>query len=433
MARDLGMSRDTLAVILGGGQGTRLFPLTELRAKPAVPLGGKYRLIDIPVSNCINSDIIRIFVLTQFNSASLNRHIVQTYRFSRFSDGFVEVLAAEQTPINKNWFQGTADAVRQSQAHFEQWKHQHVLILSGDHLYRMDYRKFLARHIETGADLTVSVIPATREAATGFGLLKTDDTGRIVEFREKPPDEELDEMMVDTSQFGLSPDQAVTRPFIASMGIYLFRRGILRELLEDQEEAYDFGREVIPQAIQNFNVQAYLFSGYWEDIGTIKAFYQANMDMTRPLPDFNFFDAEAPIYTRPRFLPGSKILNSEISQSIITEGCIINDARITGSIIGIRSRIEHGSVMEDTLMMGADFYQSLDELADDQANNRMRIGVGENSHIRKAIIDKDARIGSNVRLLNEAGVENADGPGYYIRDGIIIVPKGGVVADGTVV
>jgi glucose-1-phosphate adenylyltransferase len=425
--------RDTLAVILGGGQGSRLFPLTELRAKPAVPLGGKYRLIDIPVSNCINSDIIRMFVLTQYNSASLNRHIVRTYRFSRFSDGFVEVLAAEQTPGNREWFQGTADAVRQSLPHLEQWKHDNLLILSGDHLYRMDYRKFLARHIETGADLTISVIPANRAAAKDFGLLKTDESGRVVEFREKPPEDELDHMSVDTSQFGLSPEQAAGRPFIASMGIYVFKRGVMRELLGHHSSAVDFGRELIPEAIENFNVQAYLFTGYWEDIGTISAFFQANMEMTRPLPDFNFFDAEAPIYTGPRYLPGSKILRSEITQSIITEGCIINDARISGSIIGIRSRIEHGAAVEQTLMMGADFYQTLDELADDQANSRIRIGVGEKSYIRRAIIDKNARIGANVRLANEAGIENADGDGYYIRDGIIIVPKNGVVPDGTVI
>jgi glucose-1-phosphate adenylyltransferase len=426
-------TRETLAVILGGGQGSRLFPLTEFRAKPAVPLGGKYRLIDIPVSNCINSDIIRIFVLTQFNSASLNRHIVRTYRFSRFSDGFVEVLAAEQTPGNRDWFQGTADAVRQSLPHLEQWKHDNLLILSGDHLYRMDYRKFLKRHVETGADLTISVIPANRAAATGFGLLKTDESGRVVEFREKPGEDELDHMMVDTAQFGLSPEQAATRPFIASMGIYVFKRGMLRELLSHHSTSVDFGRELIPEAINNFNVQAHLFTGYWEDIGTISAFFHANMEMTRPLPDFNFFDAEAPIYTRPRYLPGSKILKSDVTQSIITEGCIINDARVTGSIIGIRSRIEHGATVEQVLMMGADFYQTLDELADDQANHRIRIGIGENSHVRRAIIDKNARIGANVRLVNESSVDYADGNGYYIRDGIIIVPKNGVVPDGTVV
>lgn len=426
-------TRETLAVILGGGQGSRLFPLTEFRAKPAVPLGGKYRLIDIPVSNCINSDIIRIFVLTQYNSASLNRHLVRTYRFSRFSDGFVEVLAAEQTPGNRDWFQGTADAVRQSLPHLEQWKHDNLLILSGDHLYRMDYRKFLARHEETGADLTISVIPASRDAAREFGLLKTDETGRVVEFREKPPEHELDRMMVDTAAFGLSPEQAAARPFIASMGIYVFKRGMLRELLNRDTNSLDFGRELIPEAIKDFNVQAHLFTGYWEDIGTISAFFHANMEMTKPLPDFNFFDAEAPIYTRPRYLPGSKILRSEFTQSIITEGCIINDARVTGSIIGIRSRIEHGASVDQVLMMGADFYQTLDELADDQSHQRIRIGIGENSHVRRAIIDKNARIGANVRLYNDRGIDNADGDGYYIRDGIIVVPKDGVIKPGTIV
>jgi glucose-1-phosphate adenylyltransferase len=426
-------TRETVAVILGGGQGSRLHPLTELRAKPAVPLGGKYRLIDIPVSNCINSDIIKMYVLTQYNSASLNRHISRTYRFSRFSDGFVEVLAAEQTPSSGAWFQGTADAVRQSFGHIDLWKHDTILILSGDHLYRMDYRKFLARHEETNADVTVSVIPATRTAATGFGLLKTDDDGRIVEFREKPPEPELDEMRVDTTKFGLSPATAEAKPFIASMGIYIFKKEVLRELLDSHTDAVDFGKEFIPLALKDYNVQAFLFTGYWEDIGTISAFYNANIEMTRHLPAFNFFDAEAPIFTRPRHLPGSKILNSHVQQSIITEGCIVNDSRISGSIIGIRSRIESNSILEGTLMMGADFYQTLDELAYDQQHNRIRIGIGQNTHVRRAIIDKNARIGSNVRLLNEARIDELDGPGYYIRDGIIIVPKNGIITDGTVV
>jgi glucose-1-phosphate adenylyltransferase len=374
-----------------------------------------------------------MFVLTQFNSASLNRHIVRTYRFSRFSDGFVEVLAAEQTPGNVDWFQGTADAVRQSLPHIDQWKHDKLLILSGDHLYRMDYRRFLERHYDTDADLTISVIPCDHADATGFGLLKTDATGRVVEFREKPPADELESMAVDTTQFGLSAAESARRPFIASMGIYIFNRSLLRRLLEEHPTAVDFGRELIPAAIHDFNVQAYLFTGYWEDIGTISAFYRANMEMTRPLPDFNFFDAEAPIFTRPRYIPGSKISNSEIKHSIITEGCIINDSHISGSIIGVRSRIEAGSHIDGVLMMGADFYQSLDELALDQASGNIRIGVGENTVIRRAIIDKNARIGSNVRLLNEANVQSLDGDGFYVRDGIIIVPKNGVVPDGTAV
>jgi len=426
-------TRETVAIILGGGQGTRLFPLTEMRAKPAVPLGGKYRLIDIPVSNCINSDIIKIFVLTQFNSASLNQHIVRTYRFSRFSDGYVDVLAAEQTPGNRDWFQGTADAVRQVFPHIDEWKQNTVLILSGDHLYRMDYRKFLARHAETDADLTVSVIPTRRDIASGFGLLKTDETGRIVEFKEKPRGDDLEAMSVDSTTFGLSPEQAEQRPFIASMGIYIFKKEVLRDLLDHHGTAVDFGGEIIPAAIKNYNVQAYLFTGYWEDIGTIKAFYQANIEMTRPLPDFNFFDAEAPIFTRARFLPGSKVLNAHIQSSIITEGCIINECRIVNSIIGIRSRVESGAVLEGTLMMGADFYQTLDEITYDQQNKRTRIGIGENTHLRKAIVDKNARIGANVRLLNDGNLDNFDGDGFYIRDGIIVVPKSGVVPDGTVI
>jgi glucose-1-phosphate adenylyltransferase len=423
--------RDVIAVILGGGAGSRLFPLTEFRAKPAVPLGGKYRLIDIPLSNCINSDIIKVYVLTQYNSASLNRHLARTYRFSRFSDGHVEVLAAEQTPASREWFQGTADAVRQSWEHFDDWKTNTVLILAGDHLYRMDYRKFIDRHRESNADVTVSVIPVSRADAPGFGLLKIDDTGRIVEFREKLPDHELDPMIVDTRPFGLSPEQADARPFLGSMGIYVFKKEVLRDLINNHPNAIDFGRELIPIAIENYNVQSYLFSGYWEDIGTISAFYRANIEMTRPLPDFNFFDAESPIYTHPRYLPGSKLLNTQIATSIICDGCIMANARIHNSVIGVRSRIESGSVVEDTLMMGADFYQTLDELAYDQQHHRVRIGVGENTHIRRAIIDKNARIGNNVRLLNSAKHENFDGPGFYIRDGIVIVPKNGVIPDGT--
>lgn len=425
--------RDVIAVILGGGAGSRLFPLTEFRAKPAVPLGGKYRLIDIPLSNCINSDVIKIYVLTQYNSASLNRHIARTYRFSRFSDGHVEVLAAEQTPKSRDWFQGTADAVRQSWEHFDEWKASTVVILAGDHLYRMDYRKFVDAHREKNADVTVSVIPVSRADAPGFGLLKIDETGRIVEFREKLPDPELDPMIVDTRQFGLSPEEAQARPFLGSMGIYVFKKEVLRDIINNYPNAIDFGREIIPTAIENYNVQAYLFSGYWEDIGTIKAFYRANIEMTRPLPDFNFFDAESPIYTHPRYLPGSKLHNSQILSSIICDGCIISNAKIVNSVIGIRSRVEAGSVIEDTLMMGADFYQTLDELAYDQQHKRTRIGVGENTHIKGAIIDKNARIGSNVRLINTTGIENEDYPGFYIRDGVIIVPKNGVIPDGTVI
>jgi glucose-1-phosphate adenylyltransferase len=427
-------NKDTIAVILGGGVGQRLYPLTRQRAKPAVPLGGKYRLIDIPVSNCINSDIIRIFILTQYNSASLNRHIARTYRFSRFTNGFVEILAAEITPSSPDWFQGTADAVRQCFHHLQDYSDETVLVLSGDHLYRMDYSKFIARHHETNADLTISVTAARTEDASGFGLLKTDDSGRVLEFSEKPKGEELEKMRVDTTKLGLSAEEAQRRPFLASMGIYVFRKDVLGELLLKQmPTAIDFGKEIIPEALSRYNVQAYLFDGYWEDIGTISSFYRANLDMTLPLPPFNAFDAEAPMYTRPRYLPGSKVLDCQVQNSIITEGCILNGATIKNSVIGIRSRVEHGSQLEGVLMMGADYYQTLETMQADIGAGIPRVGVGQNCFIRKAIIDKNARIGSGVRILNEANRQHHDGEGYFIREGIVVVPKNGTIADGTVI
>ncbi|MGH9833045.1 MAG: sugar phosphate nucleotidyltransferase, partial [Blastocatellia bacterium] len=366
------------------------------------------------------------------NSASLNRHIARTYRFSRFSDGFVEILAAEQTPENKNWFQGTADAVRQVMVHVREFDPSHVLILSGDHLYQMDYRKFINRHLDKDADVTVSVIPTDESRASNFGLLKTDDEGRIVEFREKPPADQLDAMRVDTTKLGLNPEEAERRPFIASMGVYLFKYEALRELLKD-DKYKDFGGEVIPAAIGHYRVQAYLFNGHWEDIGTINSFYHANLDLASVMPKFNLFDADAPIYTRPRYLPGTKFVDCEIKDSLISDGSILNRVKISHSVIGIRSRIESGSELEDTLMMGADYYQSLQELADDRQHGFPWIGIGENTVIRKAIIDKNVRIGSNVRILNEAGHENFDGDNYYIREGIVVIPKGSTITDGTII
>ena len=424
-----------LAVILGGGAGKRLFPLTRDRSKPAVPLGGKYRLVDVPISNCINSDVIRMFVLTQYNSASLNRHIATTYRFSPFADGFVEVLAAEQTPESGEWFQGTADAVRQVLPHIRDWRIDTLLILSGDHLYRMDYRKFLARHYETNADITISVIPIAPDSASEFGLLKVDKDGRVVEFREKPAGETLEAMRVDTTSFGLSEDEARARPYLASMGIYVFKYDRLEEVLAEDTSRLDFGKEVIPGSLHKYNVQAYLFNGYWEDIGTINAFYKANLDMTSAIPPFNLFDAEAPLLTRSRYLPPSKINNCEIRDSIISDGCIINGAKINGSIIGLRARIGEGAHLDAAYVMGADYYQTIEDMLGDRNTSRPRIGIGENTLIKRAIIDKNARIGTNVRLLNEGGVQEADGPGgmYYIRDRIIIVPKNGLIPDGTVV
>lgn len=428
-------SRKLLAVILGGGAGTRLFPLTQQRSKPAVPLGGKYRLVDVAISNCINSDVLRMFVLTQYNSASLNRHIAQTYRFSHFSDGFVEILAAEQTPESPQWFQGTADAVRQVLPHIGDWGIDTLLILSGDHLYRMDYRQFLARHYETDADVTVSLIPSDPIDASDFGLLKTDPEGRIVEFKEKPRGLELESMRVDTTTLGLSIEEALARPFLASMGIYVFKYDRLEQLLAEDASWVDFGKDVIPGAIQRGKVQAFVFDGYWGDIGTISAFYKANLDLTSKIPKFNLFDAEAPVYTRARYLPPSKIEESEIRDSIMSEGCIIDGARITNSVIGLRSRISKGVHLDVSFMMGADYYQTIEEMHEDLASGMPRIGIGEGTMIKRAIIDKNARIGSNARLLNDAGVLNADGEGgsFYIRDGIIIVPKNAVVRDGTVV
>ncbi len=429
----MALNDNVAAVILGGGAGSRLFPLTQERSKPAVPLGGKYRLIDVPVSNCINSGITQIFVLTQYNSASLNRHISRTYRFSNFSTGFVEVLAAEQTKERPDWFQGTADAVRQMLPHLRSLQIDTLLILSGDHLYRMDYRDFLARHFVTDADVTISVVPSRREDAEGFGLLKTDERGRIVEFKEKPTGEALEAMLVDTTNFGLTAAESEKRPFLASMGIYVFNYERLVELLNEDESRVDFGGEIIPAAIKNYSVQAYLFKGYWEDIGTIRSFYNANLDLASPLPKFNFFDTESPIYTRSRYLPPSKIHACDIDNSMVSEGCILNGIYARRSIIGLRSRIDFGVRLENAIVMGSDFYESFDELEENIAREMPHVGIGENSIIKNAIIDKNARIGRNVRLVNKNQIETLDGENgsYFIREGIIIVPKNAVIDDDT--
>jgi len=424
---------NVVAVILGGGAGSRLFPLTRERSKPAVPLGGKYRLIDVPVSNCINSNVTQIFVLTQYNSASLNRHISQTYRFSSFSSGFVEILAAEQRRDSPDWYQGTADAVRQILPHLRDWRVKDLLILSGDHLYRMDYRKFLQRHYETEADVTISVVPAKPADAEGFGLLKTDTDGRIVEFREKPTGEALEAMRVDTTSLGIGSEEAAAKPFLASMGIYIFNYEKLLDLLDEGPTRVDFGGEIIPAAIDRYNVQAYLFDDYWEDIGTIRAFYDANLDLASPLPKFNFFNTEAPIYTRSRHLPPSKLHGCDIDNSMVSEGCILNGVYARNSIIGLRSRIDVGVRIENSIVMGSDFFETLDEIKADIEQGTPLYGIGANTLIKRAIVDKNVRIGKNVKLLNQAGVANHDGQNgsYYIRDGIIIVPKGAVVPDGT--
>ncbi len=425
-----------LAIILGGGAGTRLYPLTKLRAKPAVPLAGKYRLIDIPVSNCINSEIVKIYVLTQFNSASLNRHLARAYNFAGFQEGFVEVLAAQQTTDNPQWFQGTADAVRQYLWLFREWDVDEYLILSGDHLYRMDYSAFVHRHRDTNADITLSVVPVDAKKATSLGLMKIDQKGRVIDFSEKPKGEALAQMEVDTTLLGLTADKAKENPFIASMGIYVFKKKILEDLLKLHESATDFGKEIIPSSADEFNLQAYLFDGYWEDIGTIEAFFDANLALTKqPSPPFSFYDEKAPIYTRGRYLPPTKMLNCNVTESMIGEGCILKDCRIHHSVLGIRTRIEANCTIEDALLMGSDFYETLPERSSNLDFGQIPVGIGEGTTIRRAIIDKNARIGKNVMIVNKEGVEEANREelGFYVRSGIVVVIKNATIADGTVI
>jgi len=413
---------DCLAVILGGGRGSRLFPLTQKRSKPAVPIGGKYRLIDIPISACLNSDLRRIFVLTQYNSESLNKHISQTYKFDVFSDAFVTILAAEQTEDNPEWFQGTADAVRQSMRHLRSHQGREVLILSGDQLFQMDFRALQQTHRQNQADATVAVIPVARDKASGFGILKIDGQGRIVTFEEKPGPERLDALESDIPGSG--------RGFLASMGIYLFGREALERAMADRG-LVDFGRHVLPQAIGHSRVQAHLFQGYWEDVGTIASYYQANLALTERMPPFDFYDMERPVYTESRFLPATKVEGCTLRASLVSEGCILMAAEIEHSLIGIRSRIGQGARLRHMLMLGADTFETLGEIDQALARGVPPMGIGEGTTIERTIVDKNARIGRGVRILNEARVQHADGFGHYIRDGIVIVPKGGIIPDGT--
>ncbi|MGF1479154.1 MAG: glucose-1-phosphate adenylyltransferase [Cyanophyceae cyanobacterium] len=428
--------KNVLGIILGGGAGTRLYPLTKLRAKPAVPLAGKYRLIDIPVSNCINSEITKIYVLTQYNSASLNRHLTRTYSFPGFTEGFVEVLAAQQTAENDGWFQGTADAVRQYLWLMREWKVDEHLILSGDHLYRMDYRHFIEHHRATDADITLSVLPIDEKRASSFGLMKIDDNGRIIDFSEKPKGDALKQMQVDTTTLGLSSELAKESPYIASMGIYVFKKDVLIKLLEENPEQTDFGKEILPSSATDYNVQAYLYKDYWEDIGTIEAFYEANLALTQqPQPPFSFYDETAPIYTRARYLPPTKILNSEITESMVSEGCIVKNCRIHHCVLGIRSRVEADCTIEDSLLMGADFYEPFAERESGMQSGRVPVGIGSGSTIRKAIVDKNARIGRNTVITNKDRVEesNREDEGFYIRSGVTVILKNATIPDGTVI
>ena len=427
-----------LAIILGGGAGTRLFPLTQTRAKPAVPLAGKYRLIDIPISNCINSGINKMYVLTQFNSASLNRHLSQSYNLSAgFGQGFVEVLAAQQTPSSPSWFEGTADAVRKYQWLFQEWDVDQYLILSGDQLYRMDYSLFVDHHIKTGADVSIGALPVDAAQAEGFGLMHTNEHGRIQEFREKPKGEELNAMWVDTSRMGLSPAEALKRPYLASMGIYVFSRDTLFDLLAKHPGATDFGKEIIPEALRrNDHLQSYLFDDYWEDIGTIGAFYEANMALTdQPNPAFSFYDEKFPIYTRPRYLPPSKLLDAQVTQSIIGEGSMLKACSIHHCVLGVRTRVEDEVVLQDTLVRGNDFFESSEERAVLRERGGTPVGVGRGTTVKRAILDKNVRIGQDVTIVNKDRVEEADRPelGFYIRNGIVVVAKNSTIADGTVI
>jgi glucose-1-phosphate adenylyltransferase len=415
---------DLLAIILGGGRGTRLFPLTLKRSKPAVPIGGKYRLIDIPISNCLNAGLRHIFVLTQFNSESLNTHIAMTYKFDVFSSGFVTVLAAEQTEEGGDWFQGTADAVRQGLRHMHRRSTRDLMVLSGDQLYSMDFRKMLRTHRESGADATVAVIPVAEDQASGLGILKMDATGRIVLFEEKPSRERLPALASDIPGHGPG--------FLASMGIYIFRRDILERTVSDPK-LVDFGRHVIPHAVPDQRVQAHVYRGYWADVGTISSYFKANLDLCQPIPSFDFYDAARPVFTNPRFLPASKLDQCTIHNALISEGCILQGADIDRAVIGIRSRIGRNVRIRNSLLIGADSYETLDEMRATEARGIPPVGVGSDSIVEGAIIDKNARIGRGVRIVNQAGVKEKDGDGYFIREGIVVVPKNGILPDGSVI
>jgi glucose-1-phosphate adenylyltransferase len=422
--------KNVLALILGGGRGTRLFPLTHLRSKPAVPIAGKYRLIDVPISNCLHADIRRIYVLTQFNSASLNRHVAETYRMDMFSRGFVDILAAEQTPDNPHWFQGTADAVRQAARHFGRHDAEYFLILAGDHLYRMDYAAMIEEHAERRADITIAAQPVTPEDAPGMGIFRFDADGQIVGFEEKPSPERLGAIGSSAPAGARFMRPSADKPFVASMGIYVFTRDVLLESLE-RHAGVDFGHEIIPAALDSRRVNAYLFRDYWQDVGTVESFYDANIMLTRPRAPFNFYDPRRPVFTRPRFLPGSRLNNCTVDEALIAEGSYADHSTITQSIIGIRTRIGRACTISRSVLLGADFYEN-DEDAPTFDGGGPDLGIGAGSVLDRVIVDKNARIGPDVRLTNEAGVQSADGDGYYIRNGIIIVPKWGVVPAGTV-
>ncbi|MGP1594653.1 MAG: glucose-1-phosphate adenylyltransferase [Treponema sp.] len=419
-----------LSIILGGGKGTRLYPLTQSRSKPAVPFGGKHRIVDIPISNCINSGLRQIYVLTQFNSASLHLHIARSYRFDSFSNGFVEVLAAEQTFEHSGWYEGTADAVRKNFLHFETQHPTHYIILSGDQLYRMNLREFLQQHEESGADLTIACTPVNRRDASGFGIMQIDEQSRITAFMEKPgPDKNIDEWKIPANS-GI-PVSDPSKEYLASMGIYIFSAKAMKECLNN--DMADFGKEIIPEAIKGYKVSAFVHNGYWEDIGTIRSFYEATLDLTEITPQFNFYDADMPIYTHYRNLPASKINGASLDRVTCSEGCVITHASISRSVIGIRSIIETGCRLEGVVCMGADYYESDADKADAFQSNIPLIGIGRDCHIRKAIIDKNARIGNNVSIGMGAVPPDGDYGFYHVVDGIYVITKNAIIHDNTVI
>jgi glucose-1-phosphate adenylyltransferase len=420
-----GTTQQTLAIIMGGGAGTRLFPLTKDRSKPAVPLGGKYRIVDIPISNCLNSGLRSIYVLTQFNSMSLHRHIQASYKFDNFSRSFIEILAAQQTPEGSQWYQGTADAVRQNLRYFLERPFDYFLILSGDQLYRMDFRTLLHQHIQTGADVTLATKPVGRSQVAEFGIMQCGIDRRITRFVEKPKDEALLKGMEMSAELIAATDSPSDEElYQASMGIYLFNRDILVHCLDNNLD--DFGRDVIPHSIKDRNVSAFIFNGYWEDIGTIRAFYEANLDLTDILPEYSFFEADTPIYTHPRFLPGSKVNGATLRQALISDGCIISEAHIERSVIGIRSIIESGATIRNSVIMGADYFEEDRPSGDDVPP----IGIGRNCVVDRAIIDKNARIADGVVITPEGKPSHLDSENYFIRDGIVVVPKNAVIPAG---
>ena len=416
--------RQVLALILGGGQGSRLFPLTHLRSKPAVPIGGKYRLIDVPISNCLHADLRRIYVLTQFNSASLNRHISYTYRMDLFSSGFVEILAAEQTPESTAWFEGTADAVRKARRHFEAHDAAYYLILAGDHLYRMNYTRLLEAHLEHKADITIAALPSTPADATSMGIFTFDKTGQITAFEEKPNAARLAQMKTSAPEgaTGMALDEE--KPFMASMGIYLFSRDVLLDMLE--QEGNDFGRQLIPQALNRYRVSAYLFDGYWADVGTIDSYYDASILLTKSDAPFSFYDPTCPIYTRARHLPPARLLDCQLHNTLVAEGSYLDRCTIADSIVGLRTSVGAGARIRRSILLGADYYESDHR----SVNPHIPIGVGANVELDRVIVDKNARIGDNVRLVNTSGVAEYDGDGFYIRNGIVIVPKDATIPAG---